>query len=219
MWGDFPELLCRATGCPGLVYDRLGYGKSSSTEANRTINYLHHSALDELPKVLERILQGTRYILVGHSDGGTIALIHGAERPSGLQGLVVEAAHVYVEPQTIEGIKSAEQAWNEGKLQGLAKFHGEKTEHVFRAWSNTWLSKWFRHWNIEYLLPSIEAPLLVIQGRNDHYGSSQHAMTISSKSAGPAQLEIIDNCDHIPHIEAQPEVLKLMTEFIVNLIR
>lgn len=218
MWGNFPELLCSATCCPGLVYDRLGYGKSSPSYAHRTIHYLHHSALDELPKVLESLLQGASYILVGHSDGGTIALIHGAERPSALRGIITEAAHVRVDSQTIAGIKNAENAWKDGKLQGLRKYHGDNTESVFRAWSETWLSKWFRHWNIEYLLPSIESPLLVIQGKNDHYGSHDQARVISSKSSGPAQMEIVDNCAHIPHIEAQPEVLKLMSEFIENLL-
>lgn len=219
MWGKFPELLCRATGCPGLVYDRQGYGLSSPPHSPRTIHYLHYSALYELPAVLQSLAQDASYILVGHSDGGTIALIYGAERPSGLRGIITEAAHVHVDPQTIGGIKAAEHAWNDGKLQGLVKYHGENTETVFRAWSKTWLSKWFKHWNVEYLLPSIESPLLVIQGKNDHYGSRDQAMTISSKSSGPAQMEIVDNCDHIPHHEAQPEVLTLMSEFIGKLAR
>jgi pimeloyl-ACP methyl ester carboxylesterase len=217
MWGEFPELLCRATGCTGLIYDRLGYGLSSPSHFPRTIHYLHHSAFQELPAVLTRLLQDRSYILVGHSDGGTIALMHGAERPSNLLGIITEAAHVYVDSQTIAGIENAEQAWKDGKLQGLRKYHGDHTGMVFRAWSETWLSEWFRNWNVEYLLPSIKSPLLVIQGKNDHYGSAAQARTISTKSSGPAQMEIVDNCDHVPHNEAQHEVVTLMSEFISKL--
>jgi pimeloyl-ACP methyl ester carboxylesterase len=220
MWGEFPELLCKATGCPGLIYDRSGYGLSAPSQTPRTIHYLHHAALHELPAVLATLFtEDTSYVLVGHSDGGSIALIFGAERPSGLLGIITEAAHVHVDSQTIAGIEKAEKAWKDGKIKGLAKYHGERTEDVFRAWSETWLSKWFRHWNIEYLLPSIESPLLVIQGKNDHYGSLDQARTICKNSSGPAQLEIVDDCDHIPHLEAQPKVLTLMSEFIGKLIK
>lgn len=218
MWGEFPELLCEVTGCSGLVYDRLGYGLSAPSQSPRTIHYLHHAALHELPAVLNTLLpKDTSFVLVGHSDGGSIALIFGAERPSGLLGIITEAAHVHVDSQTIAGIEKAEKAWKGGKMKGLAKYHGERVEAVFRAWSETWLSKWFKHWNIEYLLPSIESPLLVIQGKNDHYGSLDQARTICKNSSGPAQLKIVDDCDHIPHLEAQSKVLTLMSDFIGKL--
>ncbi len=219
MWGKFPEHLCNATGCPALLYDRQGFGLSSPCHRPRTIHYLHHSALYELPAVLDRLLPDSSYLLIGHSDGGTIALMHAAERPPGLLGTITEAAHICVDQKTISGIKSAENAWKEGRLQGLRKFHGDKTETMFRAWSETWLSEWFRLWNIEYLLPSIESPLLVIQGKNDHYGSQDQAKMIAFKSSGAVQMEFVENCDHIPHLEAQSVVLTLMTEFIEKLIR
>ena len=219
MWGKFPELLCRTTGCSGLLYDRQGYGLSSPFLSPRTIHYLHYSALYELAAVLEKLLKDKPYILVGHSDGGTIALMYASERPAGLQGIITEAAHVHVDPQTVAGIREAVQAWKDGKLKGLEKYHGNNAEAVFKAWSETWLSSWFRHWNVEYLLPSIVSPLLVIQGRNDHYGSRDQAEIISSKSSGSAQMEIVDNCDHIPHVEAQFEVVTLMSEFIGKLVK
>lgn len=219
MWRDFPELLCKATGCPGLVYDRLGFGKSSAAPPRRTIHYLHASALQELPQLLHGVIPKTPYILIGHSDGGSISLIHGAERPSFLQGIISEATHVFVDQATIAGIESAEEAWAQGKLKGLAQYHGEKTATVFKAWSETWLSGGFRHWNIEYLLPSIAVPLLVIHGKNDQYGLQDQAESIALHSAGHVQLEIIADCAHTPHAEAQPVVQKLMTDFIAEVTK
>jgi pimeloyl-ACP methyl ester carboxylesterase len=214
MWGDFPELLCSATGCPGLVYDRVGYGESSALHHRRTVNYLHEYALQELPMLLESVIPKTPFFLIGHSDGGSISLIYGAERPALLKGIITEAAHVFVDPKTIAGIKSAQKAWTKGKLSGLAKYHGDKTETIFKAWSETWLTNWFKHWNIEYLLPSLEVPILVIQGGNDQYGSTEQAKSIASKTSGYAQMEILKNCSHVPHLEAQAVILALMSDFI-----
>ncbi len=216
MWGDFPAKLCTATGCRGLVYDRLGYGKSSALHHKRTIHYLHDYALRELPELLEKVLPNTPYILIGHSDGGSISLIFGAERPPLLQGIITEAAHIFVEEQTIAGIKMANKAWTRGKLSGLAKYHGDKTETLYHAWSKTWLADWFQSWNIEYLLPSIEVPLLVIQGNDDQYAAAEHAARIAAKTSGDAHVEIVANCAHVPHIEAQAVILQLMADFIAQ---
>lgn len=216
MWSDFPQILCAGTGCPGLVYDRLGYGKSSACKYRRTINYLHASALIELPLLLAIIGPETPYILIGHSDGGSIALIHASERPPLLRGVVTEAAHVFVDQETITGIEAAVTAWSRGKLEGLRKYQGEKTETLFRAWSETWLSSWFGSWNIEYLLPSIDVPLLVLQGKNDQYGSMEQVERIVAHASTHARKEMIDDCGHIPHLEAQSVVAAHMTDFIVH---
>lgn len=219
MWRDFPELLCKATGCPGLVYDRLGYGKSSPLTQGFTIHFMHTGALQELPKLLHSIIPETPFILIGHSDGGSISLIYGAEQPSFLRGIISEAAHVFVDQQTIAGIKGAVAAWSQGKLQSLAQYHGEKTETVFRAWSEIWLSEGFKHWNIEYLLPSIAVPILAIHGRKDHYGLIDQVESIALHSAGHVQLEIIADCAHTPHLEAQPIVLGSMSKFIAEVTK
>ncbi len=216
MWGDFPALLCKTTGCPGLVYDRLGYGKSSPLNSSRTVHYLHDYALCELPALLAGVIPDRSFILIGHSDGGSISLIFGAERPSLLKGIIIEAAHVFIEPESIAGIKVAKNAWDEGKLQGLVKYHGEKTENLFLAWSETWLANWFRDWSLLYLLPSIEVPLLIIQGSNDQYASIEQVNSIASNSSGYVHSEIVENCAHIPHIEAQSVVLTLMSDFITR---
>ena len=213
MWRDFPQRLCRRTGCPGLLYDRLGYGRSAPFAEPRTINYLHRAALIELPDVLNKLIPDIGYFLIGHSDGGSIALIHGAERPPLLRGIITEAAHVFVEEETLAGIRVATEAFAAGKLQGLFTHHGEKTEAVFRAWSDTWLSGFFRHWNILYLLPSIECPVLAVQGADDQYGTVAQVETIVAKTPGAVKAMVAD-CGHVPHKERTDEVLRLMAEFL-----
>lgn len=214
MWKKFPEQLCRRTGCAGLVYDRLGYGKSSPLRNERQLGYLHEYALEELPEVLTAVIPDRPYILIGHSDGASIALIHAAQAPSGLRGVITEAAHVFVEAITIEGIKAAEQGWRQGKFKGLAKYHGAGAETVFKAWAGTWLAHWFREWNIENLLAGIVAPLLVIQGADDQYGSIRQVEAIVAGSSSSARRQIIKDCGHAPHLEAPAVVLQLMADFI-----
>jgi pimeloyl-ACP methyl ester carboxylesterase len=214
MWKDFPRQLCRKTGCPGLVYDRLGFGKSSPVTSTRTIHYLHDSALHELPYVLEQCIPGRPFILIGHSDGGSISLIFSAGRPFFLQGIITEAAHVFVEPVTIAEIMKVDEAYKKGKMRGLSTYHREKTEYIFRAWADTWLSDWFQFWNIENLLPEIQCPMLVIQGREDQYGTERQVDAIISKSSGRAKPVLLDNCGHSPHREMPETVLDVMSGFV-----
>ena len=140
MWKQFPRQLCQLTSCPGLLYDRSGYGKSSPLAEPRTITYVHDYALIELPVLLARVIPETPHILIGHSDGGSIGLIYGAQNPPHLKGIITEAAHIFVEPVTIEGIRRADEEFDAGYFQALYKYHGDKTRQIFKAWSQTWLS-------------------------------------------------------------------------------
>jgi len=215
MWKDFPSRLCVASGCPGLVYDRMGYGESTALPVRRALHYLHDSALDELPCVLAALLPNQRYIVVGHSDGGSIALIHAAQRPAHLLGSIVEAAHIYVEAETVAGLRAARVAWEAGRLRGLAKYHGSKTDDLFHAWNDTWLAGWFQHWNLEYLLPAIDTPTLVLQGSDDQYATAEHVAAIAR--APHAQARIIEGCGHAPHQELPDQITALMKTFIEQL--
>jgi pimeloyl-ACP methyl ester carboxylesterase len=215
MWRDFPQRLCERTGCPGLCYDRLGYGRSAPFAGQRTIHYLHRAALIELPAVLNRLIPENGYFLIGHSDGGSIALIHSAEQPPLLRGIATEAAHVFVEERTLAGIREAVEAFTAGRLDGLHRYHGEKTGPVFSAWADTWLSPAFRHWNLEYLLPSISCPVLAIQGVDDQYGTAAQIEAILAGAASASQ-EMVADCGHVPHREQPARVIELMAEFIGN---
>ena len=119
---------------------------------------------------------------------------------------------------TLTGIKRANNAWARGKLKGLKKYHGDKTDTLYHAWSGTWLSDQFTSWNIEYLLPSIKAPLLVIQGADDQYATPDHATRIAAQTTGYAQVEMVDDCAHVPHVEAQAVVVQLMVNFITRVL-
>lgn len=220
LWRDFPQRLCQRTGCSGLVYDRIGYGQSSPLIRPRTIQYLHAYALDELPQVLDALIPDQQFILIGHSDGGSISLIFAAERWPRLVGAITVAAHVFVEPASIGGIEQAKKTFAQGQLKkGLAKYHGDKTELLFKAWADTWTSSWFRSWNIEYLLPSIAVPLLVMQGRDDQYGTPAQVDAIVDKSTGPATPLLLEDCGHSPHLDFPELTLDLMSCFVNRLAR
>ena len=122
--------------------------------------------------------------------------------------------HIMVEPKTIEGIRDTVAAFDDKKHKALYRYHGEKTENVFNAWHETWLSEGFRHWNIEYLLPSILCPCLIIQGQDDAYATDRQAALIASKLIGSVQVEMIQDCGHIPHLESAGIVRRRMAAFI-----
>lgn len=213
MWKKFPQLLCEATGCPGLLYERQGYGLSSAQPAQRSIHYLHQSALVELPAVIERLAAGRDHIVVGHSDGGSIALIYASARPQGLRGVAIAAAHVFVEDITIEGIRGVLADQGQGMARALARYHGDKADAVLSSWADTWLAPWFRQWNIEYLLPAISCPLLAMQGSEDHYGSGAQLDAIERGTPGARQL-MLPACGHSPHLEQPEATLRAMADFI-----
>ena len=149
-------------------------------------------------------------ILIGHSDGGTIALLFATRFPT--QALVTEAAHVFVEPVTIKGIKKA-LIYKDILIEKLTRYHGEKTETLFFAWSDTWLEPAFQQWNIESFLSKIKCPALIIQGKNDEYATEKQVEHIVHSIGDNAKAVLIENCGHTPHKEAENIVLNKIQEF------
>lgn len=217
IWKDFPELLCLSTGCPGLVYERKGYGDSEKCEGPWPFDYLEKESLTYLPAVLKEC-KIQHAVLIGHSDGGTISLISAAYHKSLLLGIITEAAHIFVEERTIEGIRRAVESFKTTSLKDkLERYHKENTETVFYRWANRWLSPEFNNWNIEKYLPEITCPTLVLQGKNDGYGSPEQAKGIAMHVSGPVHLKLIPDCGHTPHLQAKNTVLDEMTHFITGL--
>ncbi|HOF04663.1 MAG TPA: alpha/beta hydrolase [Syntrophales bacterium] len=217
-WRDFPVTLCEKTGLPGLVYDRWGYGGAEVCREQGNRDYLHREALTFLPRVLDHF-GIARAVFIGHSDGGTIALIFGGAYPERTAGIITEAAHVFVEDVTLAGIRDAVTAYATTDLKArLARYHGDKTDLVFRRWSETWLGPSFRDWNIEALLPRVGCPVLAIQGEDDPYGTPAQVKAIVAQTAGPAEGFLVPRCGHIPHTQARETVLAAMASFIGKVI-
>lgn len=214
LWRDFPDRLAAATGCPVFLYSRLGYGASDPRPLPWPLDYMQREGLETLPAVLAAAGIG-RSVLVGHSDGASIALVNaGARASAGVEGVVVMAPHVFAEPMGLDSIREAWRAFDAGDLRRrLARYHQHNVDCAFRGWCESWLHPEFLAWNIESYLPGISVPLLQIQGRDDQYGSPAQLDAIARQVAGPVETHLLDHCRHAPQSE-QPEVtLDLIARF------
>lgn len=202
MWRDFPQRVAAATGAETVVYSRRGYGKSSKLAGKRAVDYMHREARETLPALLQA-LKLQRPILVGHSDGASIALIHAASGHD-LTGIVVMAPHIFVEDLTITSIEGARETYRATDLgKRLGRYHDD-ADHAFWGWNDIWLDPAFRAWNIEALLPHITAPILAIQGEDDEYGTPAQVTGIRDRTRVPCTVTLLPACKHSPHRD-QPE--------------
>jgi pimeloyl-ACP methyl ester carboxylesterase len=206
LWRDFPQQLGALSHCPVLVYDRLGYGKSDPFPyATRPFDYLEREA--HLLNEIIGLLSLEQVLLFGHSDGGSIALLAAAHYPQKIKGLITVGAHIFVEDLTLRGIQQAEQEYAQGDLKNkLEKYHGTKTEALFRAWADTWNHPEYRNWSIANQLPKISCPALIIQGEHDEFGSAAQVQRMVQGISGPATPFMVPHCGHNPHKE-QPKLI------------
>lgn len=217
-WKDFPQRLCARTGLPGLAYDRLGFGGSDPLEAERTLDYLRAEGEDWLPAVLEAAGVTAPPVLFGHSDGATIALYGAAALPTA--ALVTEAAHIVIEEITLQGIRDfGATLWPRADIRDrLARYHGDKTETVYRAWHDTWLRPEFAAFDMTGRLPFIACPSLILQGEHDEYGSARQVTEtvagILSGGRGAARGCFLPDCGHVPHLEHKDRVADLTADFL-----
>jgi pimeloyl-ACP methyl ester carboxylesterase len=210
LWRGFPARLAEATGRRALVYSRVGHGFSDVPDASRTPRFMHAEALDVLPELLYRA--GIRKpVLVGHSDGGSIALIYASAHP--VSGLVLLAPHVFVEDVTVASIEEARETFETTSLgERMARYHRDP-ERTFRLWNDIWLAPEFRAWNIEDVLAGVTAPTLLIQGEHDPYGTLAQVDAIERGLSGPVRRRVLD-CRHAPHLEAPEDTLAAAVEFL-----
>ncbi|HUI59393.1 MAG TPA: alpha/beta hydrolase [Steroidobacteraceae bacterium] len=215
LWRDFPSRLAQATGCEVVVYSRHGYGSSAPLTAPRAVRYMHDEALTELPAILDA-LRVEQPILFGHSDGGSIALIHAGARLRAVHGVVTLAPHVLVEDISVTSIAAAKTAYETTDLRArLGRYHDD-VDGVFRGWNRIWLDPAFRAWNIEEYLPAIDCPILAIQGEQDEYGTMEQIERIA-RGARSAELLKLARCRHSPHRDQPEQVLTAVARWIQRL--
>ena len=211
LWRDFPARVVAATGLPAVVYSRAGYGRSSSISRPRPVDYLHREAVEVLPALLDT-LAVTEPILIGHSDGASIALILAGARPSAVRALVVMAPHVFVESISIAGAHAARTAATDGPLLNkLARYHDD-VDTAFWGWNDIWLAPDFAAWDIRAGLGAITAPILAIQGDGDEYGTVAQVNAIASATRG-CRVAVLRGCGHSPPRDQPEIVLSLITSF------
>lgn len=212
MWREFPQQLAAATGCRVVAASRAGYGQSTPYSEPRQADYMQTEASIELPALLAALgLQ--RPILIGHSDGASIALLHAAEFPEVVRGLVVMAPHEFVEEETLAGLRAARQAWASTDLpQRLARYHAD-AQRVFHDWNDTWLNPEFRHWNIEAALPRLRCPVTAIQGEDDEYATFRQIDVIAAAHPD-TQLIKLPACGHSPHRDQAQRVIAAIQAMI-----
>jgi pimeloyl-ACP methyl ester carboxylesterase len=213
LWKDFPARVADATGSPALVYSRAGYGRSSPAALPRAPDYMHVEALTVLPALLDR-LGIVDPVLVGHSDGASIALLHAGSGKRPVRALVALAPHVFVEDMSIASIAEARRQYETTDLrEKLARRHADP-DAAFRGWNDIWLAPAFRSWNIEACLPGVRCPLLLIQGRDDEYGSAAQLDAIERQVGGKvARIELAD-CRHSPHRDQPETTLAAIADFV-----
>jgi pimeloyl-ACP methyl ester carboxylesterase len=216
LWRTFPDEIHAATGRRTVVYSRPGYGHSTPVPPPWPVTYMHDHALVTLPALLAR-LAIERPVLVGHSDGASIALIH-AGAGHQVSALVVLAPHVFVEDESVAGIEAARDAYESTLRPRLARYHDD-VDATFWGWNGVWLSPEFRSWNIERDLPAIEVPVLAMQGTEDQYGTLAQLDAIASGTAGATDRVVLDGRGHVLHTGASGPVVDAVAGFVERVSR
>ena len=214
-WRDFPERVAAATGSEVFVYSRYGYGGSSPLEEPREVSYMQNEAEVVLPKLLEEAaIHGP--VLLGHSDGASIALLYAARFPDSATALILEAPHVFVEELTVESIAQAKIAYQTTDLPEKLARHHQDADRTFWGWNDIWLDQRFRSWNIEPCLDFIRCPVLVIQGRDDEFGTIKQIEAIQARIQA-TRLALLPECRHSPHRDQTEATLRQIATFVNSL--
>lgn len=219
LWRDFPKKLADATGFGVFVYSRAGYGQSDLVDLPRPLDYMTREAMDVLPDVLGQIgLQ--RGILLGHSDGASIAAIYaGSVEDHRIRGLVLMAPHFFTEPMALAEIAKAKVAYDAGDLKHrMAKYHRDP-DNSFRGWNDSWLHPDFKKWNVADNIDYLRIPVLAIQGQQDEYGTYAQIQEIDDRIYSPVDVTLLNDCRHSPHIDQPVKTCTAIAEFASQLQR
>ncbi|WP_417514500.1 alpha/beta fold hydrolase [Marinobacter sp.] len=214
LWRDFPEQLAIALGRQVIAYDRPGFGRSYLRTDVLESDFIINEATGPFTAIRNE-LGIKNFIAFGHSVGGAMAAVCAATFPDNCVALITEAAQAFVEDLTVQGIRDAKQVFaQDGQIDRLKKYHGEKADWVLRAWTGTWLSDNFQHWTLNETLSRVTCPVLAIHGEDDEFGSAAHPELYTSLPAGPCVLEMLNECGHVPHREKPDVVVRLVSNFI-----
>ncbi len=217
MWKDFPQQLARKTGCRVLTYSRSGYGGSDPCALPRPLLFMHDEGLRVLPKVLTAA-NIKNAILVGHSDGASIALIGAGGRDERILGVVLMAPHVFVEELTLTSIHAATTTYrSSGLRERLARYHGDNVDCAFLGWSQVWLDQDFQDWTLDAELAKIEVPVLLLQGEQDNYGTIRQLETIAGQLTDLTETIFLPDCGHSVFRDQPTVTLHAITDFLQRL--
>jgi pimeloyl-ACP methyl ester carboxylesterase len=217
LWRDFPAAVVEATGAEGWVYSRAGYGRSGPRPGPYAPDYMHREATEVLPALLAA-LGVERPVLVGHSDGASIALLHAARPGSDDRGLVLLAAHVVVEDVSVTSIAAARDAYagGSGLRERLARYHDD-VDSAFWGWNDIWLDPAFRAWDLRPDLPAVRCPTLVMLVDDDEFGTLAQVDAIEAGVAGPVQRLVLARSGHSPQRDQPAAVLGAIAAFVSGL--
>ncbi len=213
LWRNFPKKLAARTGFGIFAYSRQGYGRSTARAIKRPLDFMTIEAVDILPPVLDAI--GFEHgILVGHSDGASIAAIHaGAMNDPRVKGIALMAPHFFIEEKTLSSIRQARQAFDHGDLKDkFARYHND-AKATFYGWSDAWLDPEFKHWDITNYLAGIKVPVLALQGADDQYGTIAQIEVISDMPGNRVKTHMLADCRHAPFLERPEITLSLIANF------
>ena len=213
-WRDFPATLATHTGRAVFAYSRRGHGQSDARGAGLDVRFMHREADDVLPRVLDAA-RIARAVLVGHSDGGSIALLAAARWPDRIAALVLEAPHVFVEAQSVASIRRIRERYQaDERFRARLAAHHARAAEVFFGWTDVWLNAAFRPWTIGAEVRRVRCPVLALQGLDDEYGTPAQVRAIARLAPGPVTVSLIQNCGHSPHRDQPAAVLDQLSAFI-----
>lgn len=218
LWRDFPEILALTLGRQVIAYDRPGFGRSYTRTDTLEADFIINEAAGAFAAVRSE-LEIEDFIAFGHSVGGAMAAVCAAAFPKQCVALITEAAQAFVEDRTVKGIRDAEAVFaQDGQINRLKKYHGEKAQWVLRAWVDTWVSDEFQHWTLNEILPRVTCPVLAIHGEDDEFGSTAHPERYTSLPKGPCVMELVQGCGHVPHKEKPDIVNGVVREFLTRYV-
>ncbi len=216
LWRDFPDKVARRLGSPAVIYSRFGYGQSDPLDRKLDVDFMHREAIDVLPALLSH-LGIQRPLLIGHSDGASIALIFAAQPEATVAGLVLMAPHVFVEAVTVASIARIAERYETTDLrQRLSQYHAH-VDDAFRGWADIWLNPRFRAWSLGAEVTALRSPTLLIQGDADEYGSLTQLDAFSVATHASITRLVLPKCGHAPHRDQEAAVIDAVAAFAAGL--